>query len=300
MAGVRFVLILMLTGAIAGCGAPESATSPSSVPSQSPLASSAPQTVTPARLAYVMDTAFRRVAGAHVEILDGPQAGTVLTTDADGLFVLTGNFVRTNTFRASANGYVTATQGFRTSAPGGAPWLMFYLSPDAAPIDIAGDYTLTLTADSTCGDLPSELRTRTYSATITPTPMAYATSFKLAVNGAPTFGGLDGFQIGVAGNTLGFWLDGSHDPTLVERLDTSTYVAYSGIGWVTVDPARTATISAEFEGWVEYCVLATPMATNYYSCGMSGFGEPIPGASVQRVRCETPRQQLTLTRTGPR
>src|SRR4029453_12403155 len=226
MVSVRAFSVLMLVCAIAGCGAPESATSPSDVASPSSIASSAPQTVTPARLAYVMDTALRRVAGARVEIVDGPQAGTVLTTDADGLFVLTGNFVSNNTFRASANGYVTATQGFRTSAPGGVPWLTFYLAADAVPIDIAGDYTLTMTADSACVDLPSEVRTRTYSATVASKPVTSGTSFKLVVNEVPTFGALNGFEIGVAGNPLGFWLDGSHDPTLVERLDTSTYLAY--------------------------------------------------------------------------
>ena len=95
--------VLVLTFATGSCSAPESATSPSSVAPSSPVASSAPR-VGPAPLAYVMDTALRRVAGARVEILDGPQAGTVLTTDAQGQFELTGPFLSDNTFRASADG----------------------------------------------------------------------------------------------------------------------------------------------------------------------------------------------------
>jgi hypothetical protein len=290
--------------ALAGCGTPQSATSPSSLASpSSSVASTAPRDVIPAPLAHVMDTALRRVAGARVEIVTGPQAGTVLTTDADGLFTLTGPFRTDDVFRASAPGFVTATQGFKTSSPNGVPWLLFYLAPETAPVNLAGDYTLTMVADDSCGDLPSELRSRTYAATVTPKPGPAGSSdtwFGVTVNGVSTFANLNGFEIGVAGNTLGFWLDGSHDPTLVERLDTTTYAAYSGIGWVTVDPNRLSTISVAFEGWVEYCVMPSPMAGNYYSCGMSGFGEPIPGASLQRVHCESPRQQLVLTRTAAR
>ncbi len=40
----------------------------------------------------VSDTAFRPLAGARVEVLDGPQAGLSTTANAQGEFSLTGTF----------------------------------------------------------------------------------------------------------------------------------------------------------------------------------------------------------------
>ena len=304
MTVVRGRWLLMITCAVAGCGAPESATSPSTVAPSTPPVSAAPGTVTPAPLAFIMDTALRPLVGAEIQIVDGPQAGTVLTADARGQFQLTGPFRSDNTFRASKDGFVTETRGFSSSSPNGALWLGFYLRPIEAPVDIAGDYRVTLIADSACTDLPGEVRTRTYSAKVVPearSSMPSSTWFSLAVD-APvlqaSYGLLDGFDIGVAGTTLGFWLDGSHDPTLVERLDTSTYLAYSGIGWTTIDPAAASTISASFDGWVDYCVMHSPMG-GYYNCGTSNVtGQPIPGASITRVHCESTSHRVILARTS--
>lgn len=243
-----------------------------------------------------MDSALRRLPGARVEIVDGPQAGTVLTTDAQGEFALSGSFLNTNTFRASKDGYVTATQGFSTSAPGGRPWLTFYLKPLAAPVNVAGDYSLTLVADPSCVELPDQLRTRTYSATITPATGTSDTSFRLAVTGTPVLGTLNRVSIEVGGNTLGLWLDGGHDPTLVEQLGPNAYLAYSGLGWATVDRSASTTISGSFEGWIEYCEMNSPMREGY-NCGTSNFtGNPIPGASITRIRCDASSHQLILTR----
>jgi hypothetical protein len=296
----RAVLASAFACWFAGCSAPQTATSPSAMSSAPGPA--AAQRVTPARIAFVVDAALRNIEGARVEILDGPQTGRVLTTDAEGRFLLDGLFSRDNTFRASKAGYVTVTQGFRTSSAGGALWLGFYLQSVEAPVSIEGDYTLMLQADSTCADaLPSELRTRTYSATVRPNPSLMGgadTSLALAVSDVPVLENLNGFQIGVAGKTLAFWLDGSHDPTLVERLDTSTYLAYSGIGWTTVESSDPPTISAVFEGWIDYCVMASPMI-RYYACTTSNFtGAPIPGAMAHQ-RCEATRHQIRLTRKTP-
>jgi protocatechuate 3,4-dioxygenase beta subunit len=59
---------------------------------------------------YVGDTAYRPVAGATVEVVDRPLAGTRLTTDAGGRFSYTGGFPGAITFRAVKDGYRTATQ----------------------------------------------------------------------------------------------------------------------------------------------------------------------------------------------
>ena len=46
--------------------------------------------------------------------------------------------------------------------------MSFSLQPHGQSANIAGLYTLTLTADSACTNLPDEARTRTYTATIVP------------------------------------------------------------------------------------------------------------------------------------
>jgi hypothetical protein len=43
-----------------------------------------------------------------------------------------------------------------------------YLAVLASPVNIEGDYTLTLAADAACDALPNDLRTRTYAATVRP------------------------------------------------------------------------------------------------------------------------------------
>jgi hypothetical protein len=245
-----------------------------------------------------MDTAFRRIAGVRIEVVDGPQAGAAMISDATGQFLLTGAFARTNTFRAVKEGYVTATQGFSTSIPGGRPWLYFYLQPVAPPVNIAGDYTLTFVADRACAGLPSDLLTRTYAATIRgANPASPAnTSFELTVSGAPLLEKFSSFTIGVAGDSLGFWLHGGHDPPLVEQLAPNTYLAYSGSATATVGRSPMATISTPFEGWIERCVLRSAMAAPY-NCGTSNWtGEPIPGFALEYAHCESKDHQLILTR----
>jgi len=58
----------------------------------------------------VQDSGFRSLAGARVEVLDGASAGASTTTDANGVFTLAGTFISTDRFRASKDGYITATQ----------------------------------------------------------------------------------------------------------------------------------------------------------------------------------------------
>src|SRR6185503_16485013 len=118
-------------------------------------------------------------------------------------------------------------------------------------------------------------------ATATAVPDTNNKSFRVSVTSALVLGTLNGFTIGVAGQSLGLWLDGSHDPTLVENLGANSYLGYSGLGSATVDES-TRTISGSFNGWVEYCVMSLPMARGY-NCGTSNItGEPIPGVAVLR------------------
>ena len=279
------ILLLMTIAGLAGCGGAGSGVP--SAPTAAGPSSSTP--VTLVGVGYVMDTAFKPLAGARVDVVDGPQVGASMITDANGRYTLNGTFARTSTLRASADGYVTVTHGFSATS-----WLLFYLPPPEPPVDLAGDYALTFVADSGCTDLPSELRTRTYAATIV--RAASPVSFVLTATGAHFLGGLTGFDIGVAGHSLGLWLHGGHDPSLVEQLTPNTYLAFSGLATASAESSTSSPISAAFDGWIDYCVMPGPMGSGY-NCGTSNVtGEPIPGTAVTYAHCQSPNHRLILTR----
>jgi hypothetical protein len=220
-----------------------------------------------------MDTSFRRIADARVEVVEGRDAGLSTTTDAAGEFTLAGTFDQATRFRAVKEGHVSATQSW--SCGTGSCWLGFYLAVLAPPVDIAGAYRLTFVADPACTDLPEEVRSRTYDATITRDPKLDApagTALTLTAVGATFIDGLDHFGIGVAGDHVAFWLWGGHNPAIGEQVAPNAFLTISGAADAFVGASQ-ATISAPLEGWIEY-----------------------GGAAVPRVRCESKEHQLVLTR----
>jgi hypothetical protein len=263
------IVLLFLAHGLAGCGGSGSPSTPSAVSTGSVSRISG----------FVLDTGFRPIAEARVEVVDGPGAGAATATDADGRFSLTGTFDSSTRFRATKEGHVAATQAWSCagSCPGGGqPWLGFYLAVLAPNADIAGNYNLTLIADGACPDLPNEVRTRHYAATIKPrsSPDLPANAgFVVTLSGATFLDGLDSFGIGVAGDYLGIWLAGGHNPSFVEQVTADTYLAFSGSAAASVSASGASTISAPLEGWIEYY-----------------------GTTVVRARCESRGHQLILTR----
>ena len=296
------ILFLVMSLGVAGCGGPSSVVAPSRT---TPVGQQIGGSVSGIR-GFVLDSGFRAVPGARVEVVDGQSAGASTTTDASGQFSLAGTFTSTDRFRAIKDGYVTATQPWNcsigASCPGANPWLGFYLAPLAQPVNIAGDYTLTFTADAACPNLPPEARVRSYPATIAPSQYLTVpanTLLHVTVGGGSFLDTLNGFDIGVAGDYLGFSLDGGHDPTIVEQLAPNTYLAFSGSAAASVGTPPASTISTSFDGWIDYCVMPSPIpsAHGYYNCGTSNTtGEPIPGAAVVYAHCESKAHRLTLTR----
>lgn len=77
---------------------------------------------------------------------------------------------------ASKDGYLSSSRTVPLSPPDRVPPPMegerwetyFHLEPLGSFVDVAGVYTMTLTADRTCTNLPDEARTRAYTATIVP------------------------------------------------------------------------------------------------------------------------------------
>lgn len=237
----------------------------------------------------VFDTGQRVVAGALVEVLDGPQAGVSTTTNATGEFELRGTFDDTTRFRAAKEGHVSAINTLLPSCERCNPhrWIYFNLDVLAPPVQLAGNYVLTLTAD-TCANLPAEARTRSYDVTITPSTYRPATAFELTVTGGSL---LEGFRRGwmnVAGDFVSIGTGDWHGtPGLVEQLAPNSYVGFDGGAEATVTTSPVETISASFWGLIEHCVLKTDMGPTYY-CGLD--------RAVVRTQCNSTRHHLTLTR----
>ena len=289
-------LPLLLATTLVGCSGSESVYSPTA---PSPTASRTQvETLQDFALGlrgFVTDTAYRPLAGALVEVLDGASAGVTTISGADGQFVLSGRFNATTQFRASKDGHETRTQPWNCSvavclgANNAQPWLGFYLTVLEPTVNLAGDYILTFVADGACTDLPEIARGRSYRVAVTARPAdgrSAIPGFDLKVVGAPVVGNMTGFPIGAAGSRLSFWLHGGHDPAIVEDLGANTYLAFSGTAEVTVGPAGLSSITATFDGWIEHLVLTAPVGPWYYP----------QGPPISKATCESRTHRLTLTR----
>jgi hypothetical protein len=174
----------------------------------------------------VNDTAFRPLPGVRIEILDGLRAGTTAVTDVAGNFLMDGTFSAAPlTVSASKDGYLPSTRRvtLNENQPPNSWWLSFVLEAVAPPINLVGQYTLTLTADTTCTPplwesvlgwrLPIDAETRTYTATIAPTTRSM---FLGTLTGATFVGRSNGFSVGVAGNFAKFNFDDFDDASLAD------------------------------------------------------------------------------------
>lgn len=276
------IVLLVLAQGLAGCeGLPP--TGPSAIPPPTPTGIQLEGTVS--------DAAWRPLAGARVEVVDGPQAGLSTTTDARGAFRLAGTFDDTTRFRATKEGHVAATWPLplRCAACNPNWWIHFYLESLAPHANIAGDYTLTFIADSACAGLPDEARSRTYGATVTLASGSGEPAnsrFNVTVTGGTFLEHYNSFTIGVAGDYLmtdiGDWGHGA--PGLVEQVAPNTYLTLGGAIATSVTDA--STISGAFHGAVDRCELTTEWASRS-SCA---------GEAVARAHCLSQNHQLILRR----
>jgi hypothetical protein len=287
------IVLLMLAQGLIGCRGPRSPTAPPPVPQAVPQA--APQPIADHLRGNVYDTASRFIAGARVEVVDGPEAGLSTIADAMGRFSFPGTFDDTTRFRASKDGYVAAIgmRNFCAQCTINRWFINFVLDLVAPPVNIAGEYTLTVIAASACAALPTDLRTRTYTATVKSAPDRPSTSFDVNVSGAPFAEGYKSFKIHVAGDyvagSLGWRHDngtGYHDePGVVEQVAPNTYLAFGG--WFSASVTDPSTIAAPLDAFIDYCVTPSEMGP-VYSCG--------PGQFVAHAECTSAGHRLILTR----
>jgi Carboxypeptidase regulatory-like domain len=280
----RLILVLGIVSGVWACDrASSSPSTPSPVPSPAPQ----PAVLRPIS-GYVYDTAFRPVAGASVQLVDGPQAGTMTTSDASGHFSYDGTFSMPVTLRATKDGYTTATAPAQALTDGRA-YAGFQLGSVTPPVGIGGSYTLTITADSACTTLPDDVRTRTYRAAViaaTNTRAPAGTSFNGTVAGAQFAPHANLFWVGVFGDYVSTSTIGE-GPSIVEQVGPNRYIAFMGEAGLSVGSADTSTISAPFKGTIEYCELKSAIG-QYYDCS--------PELAAVREECTSNNGQLTLTR----
>ena len=274
---------LLLAVAIAGCDGHGPAAPTVTIHPPTPAGTSSMRGI-------VYDTADRPLAGAVVEVVEGPHSGERTTTNSQGEFGFTGAFDDTSRFRATKAGHHPSTEVLRPHCEPCNPhrWVYLFLEPETPPVSIVGDYDLTFVASSTCATLPSEVRTRTYRASIAAAPYRPKTAFELKVEGATFLGAYDTIAVHIAGDYVAFWLGDQHGtPSVAEQLAPNTYVAYGGHAAVIVGTPAVNTITTTFDGFVDYCERKTAMGERY-SCTAA--------ESVAGVRCASPGHQLVLTR----
>jgi hypothetical protein len=271
-----------LVGLTCGCGR--------SASSSPPMAPSPAAPALHLKLSgYVADTAYRPLGGVRVEVLSGPDAGMELTSEASGAFSYTGTFPDTVKIRASKDGFIAATQPVIPSTTSAMAWVFFQLAPLAPPVSVAGNYTLTIVADSACAGIPKDVRTRTYAATVTVNSNSSAprnTNFNGRVSDARFAPNANIFWVGVAGDYLAISTEGE-GPSIVEEVGPGRYIAYAGSAGATVGTPDVTTLSAAFNGVIEYCELKSP-AASYYDCS--------PSLAAVREQCTSTSSRLVLTR----
>ena len=248
----------------------------------------------------VYDTALRPLAGAMVEVLNGAQAGNVVTTRADGQFGFSGAFDDDTRFRATKDGHEAGVAKLGAYCERCNPhhWVYFYLALPVPPANLAGDYTLTVVANDACTMLPAEARSRTYPANIVANatqPTSANTNFHFIPSGASLVSGLgwEGLWFYVAGNYLEMSIGDLHgQPGLVERMGANTYFGFGGWGTTELGAAGVSTMSMTFDGEVVYCELkpgVAPVDANQrFTCGAD--------QAVSRLACPSRSHRIVLAR----
>jgi hypothetical protein len=242
---------------------------------------------------WVYDTAYRPLGGVAVTVLTGPSAGkSAFSSSTTGAFSIVGTFDGDNELRAALSGHVETIWKLCPSgqcSAGATAYTYVYMQLTDDPVNLAGNFTMTLEADSACTGIPEAARTRTYDATIEPSASSRVppAQFVLTVHGAPLL--LNGnssntMLIGVAGRMATF-LIGPEGLLIVEELAKNTYLTSWGDASITLPTPVPQTVSVPFSGGVEYCEMNSAMGTFYNCLNLRPQG-----------RCLAQNHRLTLTR----
>ena len=234
----------------------------------------------------VQDSVSRPIVDARVTIVDGPVAGLSTTTNEDGRFAFAAftTPAELTALRVEKAGYTPSNPRWHAAED------ITVLLRSMTPLDIEGHYTITFAAAAECTQLPSAVRSRTFTAAISPV-RPDRLNFTSALTGATFQSGYNTFSAIVASDAARFlvyswdafnwWGD---DEPIIERPATGGYVAWMGTATTAV-VTSTSSITAAFNGSVSYCAAPRePDVTNY------------PPTCSAIVECKSDHHQLSLTR----
>jgi Carboxypeptidase regulatory-like domain len=268
VAAVRSRAVALTLGialGVSGCSAPRS-----SAPT-APTPVSIATTAATHLLGVVEDSAFRPLTGVRVEVADGPQAGASAISTDHGSFEISGTSTGSVTLRATKDGFSTAKQNASWRAASDRQLVTMILEPLGPSLGIEpGNYTISVTADratsrdgaAACSGFPDAFLTRSYTATIASDPTHPRSLFQatLQLNNPAPFITSMGFGLGIAGNAVGFTIDG---PAISEVLPGYTYLEITGSAPTDLPPTSTGSgIGIPFSGSFVYCALKSPMGIN--------------------------------------
>lgn len=192
---------------------------------------------------------------------------------------------------ASKEGYLSQTRSFPfpgalTHQVDGVSFA-FQLELLGPTANVAGEYTLTLTADSACTGLPLEARRRAYAATVVQ-PGANRFHFPVSLNEGRFLSGRNRVSVSVAGDFARFVIavsiDGQSDSNagIVEQIGDAAYLAIDAGAEGTFGASGIAT---SLSGSFEYCPGEAAIIGERYQC-----------LAKAPVSCSSPHHQLTLIR----
>ena len=224
-------------------------------------------------------------------MLDGPQAGLSAVSTGNGEFRLSGAFNETTRFRATAPGYRETTKLLpeRCAACNPNWWVYFALETIAPPPALGGDYTLTFVANSSCGSLPEEFRSRTYPVSVRPANSSTAGQFNVALKGGEFVTRYDSFDVGIAGDYFAAPLGDFHgSPGVAEQVAPETYLTFEGLGEARLasDDVSMSTITGSFDGVISYCQVR----------GEPGFDYSCSTRAVSHMSCRSTQHSFVLRR----
>jgi hypothetical protein len=238
------------------------------------------------------------IAGRVTDNLGRPLSGAAVTvTEAPGALAITGE---DGSFTVSDATLVDARVTLNISKARYAPVsvnvtnnhdISFVMTPvDLLTVD--GQYTVTLTADDGCTQLPAAVRSRTYVATFGPWPPTPG-RIVAPLSGANLFPSYDKISGTISDNAARFyiyswdafnwWLE---DDPIIDRLDQTTYVSFEGSA-LSSGLSSTASIAATLDGTIAYCSASQDPANPTW---------PLRCATGALVECKSSQHRMTLTR----
>jgi hypothetical protein len=220
------------------------------------------------RVMGTVTDAGRPVEDVRVEVTSGTGRGQAFTTDLSGIYKLYG--VSGNTLiRASKTGYRAVEQRLEMTAHS---VVNISLPLGGTLPNVAGTYTLAVTAAAGCSMLPEEAKRRSYTATVTQDGGAVEFVLSGADFVVNTEGRGNRFRGRFEPGTLVFALEphgfyyyyGVPSYNLIERL-SSGYLTIVGTGSLTITSGR---MSGRLEGWI-HTYSQFPPSGSTAACGDS-------------------------------